>query len=98
MEASSLACPQCRIAVPVRKRLLLILSEGDKYEYVCPQCGTTCGSTVGKKFAAAPSGVNRFIRTARGKSSKINLGPVPRSARFRLSRAPRQAAGMDTYP
>ena len=48
MEASLLACPKCRIAVPVRKRLLLILPEGDKYEYVCPQCGTTCGSTVEK--------------------------------------------------
>ena len=39
MEASLLACPKCKRAVPVRKRLLLILPEGDKYEYVCPQCG-----------------------------------------------------------
>jgi len=29
-----------------RKRLLLILPEGDKYEYVCPQCGSTCGMTI----------------------------------------------------
>ena len=29
-EASLLACPQCRRAVPVRKRLLLVLPEGDK--------------------------------------------------------------------
>jgi predicted RNA-binding Zn-ribbon protein involved in translation (DUF1610 family) len=48
MEASLLACPKCRVAVPVRKRLLLILPEGDKYEYVCPQCGSTCGTTVEK--------------------------------------------------
>ena len=46
MEASLLACPKCRSAVQVRKRLLLILPEGDKYEYVCPHCGSTCGTTV----------------------------------------------------
>jgi len=46
MEATLLACPKCKVAVPVRKRLLLILPEGDKYEYVCPQCASTCGTTV----------------------------------------------------
>jgi hypothetical protein len=46
MEATLLACPHCKRAVPVRKRLLLVLPEGDKYEYLCPQCGSTCGTTV----------------------------------------------------
>ena len=46
IEASLLACPKCRRAVAVRKRLLLIVPDGDKYEYVCPQCGSTCGTTV----------------------------------------------------
>jgi DNA-directed RNA polymerase subunit RPC12/RpoP len=46
MEATLLACPRCNRAVKVRKRLLLVLPEGDKYEYVCPDCGSTCGSTV----------------------------------------------------
>jgi ribosomal protein L37AE/L43A len=46
IEASLLACPQCKRAVQVRKRLLLILPEGDEYEYVCPHCGSTCGTTV----------------------------------------------------
>jgi hypothetical protein len=46
MEASLLACPKCKRAVPVRKRLLLVLPEGDKYEYVCPQCASVCGSTI----------------------------------------------------
>jgi hypothetical protein len=46
MEASLLACPKCKVAVPVRKRLLLILPEGDKYEYVCPRCSSTCGTTI----------------------------------------------------
>jgi hypothetical protein len=46
MEATLLACPDCKRAVPVRKRLLLVLPEGDKYEYLCPQCGATCGTTI----------------------------------------------------
>lgn len=46
MEASLLACPKCKRAVKPRKRLLLVLPEGDKYEYLCPQCGSICGSTV----------------------------------------------------
>ncbi len=46
MNATLLACPKCRVAVPVRKRLLLVLPTGDKYEYVCPKCGSTCGDTV----------------------------------------------------
>lgn len=51
-EASLLACPKCRRAVKVRKRLLLILPEGDKYEYLCPECGSTCGTTVQKDNAS----------------------------------------------
>lgn len=46
MEASLLACPRCKVAVPVRKRLLLILPAGNEYEYVCPNCGATCGTTI----------------------------------------------------
>jgi ribosomal protein L37AE/L43A len=46
MGATLLACPKCRRAVRVRKRLLLILPEGEKYEYLCPECGSTCGSTI----------------------------------------------------
>ena len=53
MEASLLACPKCRRAVPVRKRLLLILPEGDKYEYLCPDCGSTCGSTIQQEIKRA---------------------------------------------
>lgn len=52
LEASLLACPSCKIAVKPRKRLLLILPEGDKYEYVCPQCGSTCGTTIEKDSEA----------------------------------------------
>jgi hypothetical protein len=43
LEATELYCPKCRRAVPVRKFLLLILPEGDKYEYRCRFCGEKVG-------------------------------------------------------
>jgi hypothetical protein len=46
MEASLLYCPQCRRATPVRKRLLIVLPEGDKFDYVCTQCGTVSGDKI----------------------------------------------------
>jgi hypothetical protein len=46
MEASLLLCPKCRRATPVRKRLLLVLPEGDKYDYVCTECGTVSGDKI----------------------------------------------------
>ena len=47
-EATELYCPQCRAAVPVRKFLLLVLPEGDKYEYRCQYCGTPVGDKLDK--------------------------------------------------
>jgi hypothetical protein len=32
--------------MPVRKRLLLVLLDGEKHEYVCQRCGTPCASKV----------------------------------------------------
>ena len=46
MEATLLLCPRCKVAVPVRKRLLLVLPEGDKFEYVCQRCSSTCGTKI----------------------------------------------------
>ena len=46
LEASLLHCPRCRQAMPVRKRLLLVLLDGEKHEYVCQRCGTPCASKV----------------------------------------------------
>jgi hypothetical protein len=34
--------------VPVRKFLLLVLPEGDKYEYRCRVCGNTAGDKIDK--------------------------------------------------
>jgi hypothetical protein len=45
-EASELFCSRCRKAVPVRKRLLLILPEGDKYEYLCAFCSNSLGTKM----------------------------------------------------
>ena len=47
-DATELFCPRCRRAVPVRKRLLLVLSEGEKYDYTCVYCGTSVGDKLVK--------------------------------------------------
>ena len=41
--ATELFCPTCRQATPVRERLLLVLPDGDLYEYRCTYCGTSLG-------------------------------------------------------
>lgn len=45
-DATELFCPKCKRSVGVRKRLLLILPEGDKYDYACTACGTSVGDKV----------------------------------------------------
>ncbi len=47
-DATELFCPRCRRAVPVRKRLLLVLPEGDKYEYLCVHCHSTVGTKISR--------------------------------------------------
>jgi DNA-directed RNA polymerase subunit RPC12/RpoP len=48
-DATELLCPNCKRAVPVRKRLLLILSDGEKYDYMCVFCGTSVGDKIVKQ-------------------------------------------------
>jgi len=45
-DATELYCPRCRRAVRVRKRLLLILPQGEKYDYCCAYCGTSVGDKL----------------------------------------------------
>jgi hypothetical protein len=45
LEASQLFCPTCKRAMPVRKRLLLVLLDKEIFSYLC----TRCGSDLGKK-------------------------------------------------
>lgn len=47
-EATSLYCPRCKAAVPVRKKLLLVLPEGDEYEYLCAYCSSSVGTKIDK--------------------------------------------------
>jgi endogenous inhibitor of DNA gyrase (YacG/DUF329 family) len=54
-EATELYCGQCGRAVPVKKSLLLVLPEGDKYEYRCPVCGNTVGDKIDRN--ADPFGI-----------------------------------------
>lgn len=48
-DATELFCPKCKKAVPVRRRLLLILPEGEKYDYSCVYCGTSVGDKLVKE-------------------------------------------------
>ena len=48
-DATELYCPKCKQSVPVRKRLLLVLPEGDKYEYLCAYCSETVGTKIDKQ-------------------------------------------------
>ncbi len=47
-DATELYCPNCRRAVSVRKRLLLVLTNGDKYDYSCVYCGASVGDKTVK--------------------------------------------------
>ncbi len=49
LEATELYCSSCKRLVPVRKKMLLVLSEGDKYDYVCTVCGKMVGGKMDKK-------------------------------------------------
>jgi len=48
-DATELFCSRCKKSVPVRKRLLLILQEGEKYDYTCVYCGTSIGDKLVKE-------------------------------------------------
>ncbi|MFQ5588331.1 MAG: hypothetical protein ACE5F7_05780 [Nitrospiria bacterium] len=44
LKASLLYCNTCGRAMPVRERLLLVLSNGELYDYLCQGCGHSLGS------------------------------------------------------
>jgi hypothetical protein len=52
LQASVLMCPRCRVARPVRERLLLLLPDGELHEYLCAACGASAGTR--KVTAPAP--------------------------------------------
>lgn len=60
--ASELYCPHCKLAQPVRQRLLLVLLDGELYEYVCVRCGTALGKrtvTSGGERTVGPGVLTR---------------------------------------
>jgi hypothetical protein len=69
-EAQSLFCPRCRRAGPVRKKLLLVLPTGNKYDYVCQQCGTPVGGKVDNDATA-------FRQTSQAAAAAARRAPPP---------------------
>ncbi len=66
--ASSLYCPRCGQARPVRERLLLVLPDRELHEYTCETCGDSVGTR--EVTAADKLGVEMLRRRqASGKNS-----------------------------
>jgi hypothetical protein len=65
--ASSLYCEQCKAAMPVRERLLLVLPDREIFDYLCTGCGLSVGrreiSTGEKMLAQAMAGPRRPRRS-----------------------------------
>lgn len=47
-EATELFCPKCKELRRVRKRLLLVLPTGEKFDYVCSVCNERVGAKLDK--------------------------------------------------
>jgi len=77
LEASSLFCPRCKRANPVRKKLLLVLPSGNKYDYTC----ATCGTQVGGKTDSNSSEFHRVASATRRPPPQGPGGSPPRSLR-----------------
>jgi hypothetical protein len=52
LRASSLYCQRCKVARPVRERLLLVLPDRELYDYLCTECGSSVGSREVKAAAS----------------------------------------------
>ncbi|HEX9757897.1 MAG TPA: hypothetical protein VGB26_08860 [Nitrospiria bacterium] len=44
LRAASLFCQKCSQAVPVREKLLLVLPDGQLFEYLCKYCASSVGT------------------------------------------------------
>ena len=52
--ASLLYCNKCGRAMPVRQRLLLVLPDGELYDYTCQGCNSSIGTKT-EKGGLSPS-------------------------------------------
>jgi DNA-directed RNA polymerase subunit RPC12/RpoP len=82
-EATSLFCPRCKRATRARQKLLLVLPSGNKYDYVCAECGTAVGAKTDNDASSfhrtvpPPTGVPRPGAPRPGSSAPRGL-PGPR--------------------
>ncbi|HEX5022578.1 MAG TPA: cytoplasmic protein [Candidatus Binatia bacterium] len=60
--ASLLYCSKCGRAMPVRQRLLLVLPDGELYDYTCQGCNSSVGSKTEK------AGIDPLAPTGRSRS------------------------------
>lgn len=60
--AALLYCNKCGRAMPVRQRLLLVLPDGELYDYTCQACNSSVGSKT-EKAGADPSVRSRRPRS-----------------------------------
>ncbi len=61
-QASLLYCNQCRRAMSVRERLLLVLPDGNLYDYLCEACGSSVGSKTERNADLTPAPASLRIR------------------------------------
>jgi hypothetical protein len=61
LSASLLYCNKCGQAMPVRERLLLVLPDGDLYDYSCQRCGGSVGSKTVKSEPELPQALPRIV-------------------------------------
>jgi len=62
LNASLLYCNKCGRAMPVRERLLLVLPDGELYDYTCQGCNNSVGSKTEK------GGIDPLARGGRARS------------------------------
>jgi hypothetical protein len=59
--AALLYCNKCGRAMPVRQRLLLVLPDGELYDYTCQGCNSSIGSKT-EKAGIDPTAVQNRSR------------------------------------
>ncbi len=59
--ASLLYCNKCGRAMPVRERLLLVLPDGELYDYTCQGCNSSVGSKT-EKVGVDPTPASKRTR------------------------------------
>ena len=60
--AALLYCNKCGRAMPVRQRLLLVLPDGELFDYTCQGCNSSVGSKTEK------TGLNPTAQNSRSRS------------------------------